>query len=97
MRRSRRKAAPTWAPQRVLAHLHADGLIHEVAEVCAAHGVEPIALVGQARQARLVAARHELWTRVYRARGWSLSALGRLFGRDRTSIAHGIGKQHVND
>jgi hypothetical protein len=47
-------------------------------------------LVGKDRATRLVAARHAVMWRMRRELGLSLPAIGRLFGRDHTTVLNGI-------
>ena len=61
-------------------------------EVCASRGVLLHELLGATRSRSVVRARHELWWRVrhHPDRCYSLPEIGRLFGKDHTTILAGI-------
>jgi chromosomal replication initiation ATPase DnaA len=56
------------------------------------HGVTLADLLGRSRKARPTRARHELWSRLYDDAIPTLSALGRVFERDHTTIRAGVRK-----
>jgi chromosomal replication initiation ATPase DnaA len=58
------------------------------------HGITVEELLGRSHRAPPARARHELWSRLYEEAIPSLSALSRVFERDRTTIRAGI-HQHV--
>ena len=60
-----------------------------IKEVADEHGVTPEDILWRSRRVKFVRARHAAMRRVSEARPqWSYPALGRLFGRDHTSIMH---------
>jgi chromosomal replication initiation ATPase DnaA len=64
--------------------------------VCAKHEVPYHEVMGRKRFAEIVAARHEAIVAVAEAFPWmSLPKLGRIFGRDHTSILHAMDKHGV--
>lgn len=60
-----------------------------VMEISKAHGVSPMLVAGQNRERAIVAARNQVFDRLYRD-GVSLSEIGRIFGKDHTTVLHGI-------
>jgi chromosomal replication initiation ATPase DnaA len=92
-------ASPARLPWRaeaeaILERLCAEGLIPLLAEVCFEHGVEPRELVSRGRHRRLVRARFDLYWRIRSNWGLSFPKIGEVFGRDHTTIMHGI-EQHL--
>lgn len=64
-----------------------------IEEVCERHDVNYNDIMSKSRFAHIVAARHEAIVRVAAAFPWmSLPKLGRVFGRDHTSIMHALDK-----
>jgi len=83
------------SPQRYAVHLSAPprptsaaSVVHDVSIFT---GVTPAQIFGRSRRKTIVAARHEVWARLHRL-GWSLSALGRAFDRDHTTILAALSK-----
>lgn len=76
----------------VLADLRAHELLELVEEVRRRRGVALHELCGRARSQNVAAARHELWWRIrhHPERCYSLPEIGRLFGRDHTTVLHGL-------
>jgi hypothetical protein len=66
----------------------------DLALVADATGLEPVRIRGVVRQAQLVSARWVWWT-LLRERGLSHSAIGRLVGRDHSTIIYGL--EHAVD
>jgi chromosomal replication initiation ATPase DnaA len=65
-------------------------LMEQITEAVAAeHGVLPSELRGPSRFAQFIEPRRRVWAEL-RERGYSLSQIGRFFGRDHTTIMHGI-------
>jgi len=63
-----------------------------VARVAAEYGVTAEDIMGNGHARKIVAARHAAFYAVKVATGANLPRLGRIFGRDHTSIMHGIRK-----
>jgi chromosomal replication initiation ATPase DnaA len=80
------------SPDAVLDLLADRGLLELVDNVCALRGVTRDELCGRDRSRAVAAARHELWALIYdhRERFYSFAEIGRFFGRDHTSVIHGI-------
>ena len=77
--------------QLVLRNLDEAGLGSMLELVAARYGVRPSDIAGRSKKKSVVAARHELWLAIYRARGKSATEIGDLFGGvEHTSILHGI-------
>ena len=72
--------------------LHARRLLHLAEEVCSARGVLLHEILGASRSRSLVRARHELWWRIRHLpdRCYSSPEIGRLFGRDHSTLLAGI-------
>lgn len=72
--------------------LRARRLLHVAEEVCSERGVLLHEILGAARSRNIVRARHELWWRIrhHPDRSYSFPEIGRLFGRDHTTILAGI-------
>jgi hypothetical protein len=66
-----------------------------ITDVAAARGVTPGQIAGRSREFTIAAARFEVFFRLHRA-GFSLSQIGRFFGRHHTSIQHGI-RKHLGE
>jgi chromosomal replication initiation ATPase DnaA len=76
----------------VIDALGARDLLDLVAGVCRAHGVTLDEVCGRQRTQAVSWARHEAWWRLrhHPGRHYSLAEIGRLFGRDHTTVRHGI-------
>jgi len=61
-----------------------------VVDVAAKHKVTVPLIMGETRDKRVVAARHEVWWRVWRTSGLSYPRIGAMFHRDHTTILHGV-------
>jgi chromosomal replication initiation ATPase DnaA len=61
-------------------------------EVAARHGVTPDAIRSRDRSYRVCAARQEWMHALTRGMGFSMSQAGRITGRDRTTVLHGVRK-----
>lgn len=61
-----------------------------VAGVAKKHGVTVALIMGEARDKRVILARHEVWWRVWRTSGLSYPRMGAMFRRDHTTIMHGV-------
>ena len=77
------------APIEALRDRHLDGLAREV---CTSRGVLLREVLGASRSRSVVRARHELWWRIRHLpdRCYSSPEIGRLFGRDHSTILAGI-------
>lgn len=61
-----------------------------IAEIAAAHRIHPRDMMCGLKSNKAVAARHELWWRLYQ-RGFSLAEIGRrLGGFHHTTVMHGV-------
>lgn len=58
--------------------------------VAARHCVRSELLFGRARYADVVAARHQAWRAIREETGAPFAAIGKLFGRDHSTIVHGV-------
>jgi chromosomal replication initiation ATPase DnaA len=67
-------------------------LLELVGNVCRTHGVTVDEVCGRTRTQAVSWARHETWWRLrhHPERHYSLAEIGRLFGRDHTTVLHGI-------
>lgn len=63
--------------------------------IAAAYFTTPGRVVGERRLKRDVHARHALWASIYAMGRYSLPELGRMFGRDHTTILVGIRKHNA--
>lgn len=63
----------------------------DVGLIALRHGLEREDLLGRARLPRISRARHEAFYH-FRRKGWSYPEIGRLFGRDHSTIIHGVEK-----
>jgi len=61
--------------------------------VAAKHACTLEEAVSQARTQAFVDARHELWAILQATGNWTYKRIGALFGRDHTSVIHGV-RQH---
>lgn len=57
-----------------------------IAEVAREHNITPADIIGRDKRKAYIAARFEAYKRVAEATRWSLPRLGRLFGRDHTTV-----------
>ena len=63
------------------------GVFKEVQEICSKHGVVRVpALRSSSRLKHIARARHEAMLFIWRRFKWSYPAVGRLFGRDHTTV-----------
>jgi chromosomal replication initiation ATPase DnaA len=76
----------------VIDALAARGLLELLERVCARRGVTPLELCGHGRTRSVAAARQELWWLIRRhpERSYSFFEIARLFGRDHTTVLHGV-------
>ncbi len=65
------------------------GLLDRVIATCRAHGVHLEEVHGRTRRAQYTAARVAIWAWL-REMGWSLEEVGRLFGRDHSTVRDGL-------
>jgi chromosomal replication initiation ATPase DnaA len=77
---------------RVLAALDAHGLSALLRDLCGRRGVLPEEVCGRRRTLSVARARHELWWRIrnHPNREYSYLEIAHLFGRDHTTVMHGI-------
>jgi chromosomal replication initiation ATPase DnaA len=61
-----------------------------VARVARAHGVTVEDILGRATEIKVVHARHEAFYAVKVASGVSWARIGRIFGRDHSTVLHGV-------
>jgi chromosomal replication initiator protein len=61
-----------------------------VREVCEAHDVKRDEIFKKNRSKKLVMARGVIYDRIRKELGWSYPKIGKLFGRDHTTILHGV-------
>lgn len=73
----------------ILAELKVRGLAAEFADIARRHNVTLSEVMGPERLRPMVQARHECW-RFLAGRGWSQPAIGRLFGRDASTVKYGL-------
>ena len=80
------------ATEALIDGLRRRGLFAIVETVCERRGVTPDELCGRARSQSVARARHELWwtIRALPDRHYSCPELGRIFGRNPTTILHGV-------
>jgi chromosomal replication initiation ATPase DnaA len=76
----------------VVQALAARGLLELLDRVCAQRGVTRSELCGDARTQSVAAARQELWwlIRHHPDRSYSFVEIARFFGRDHTTVLHGV-------
>lgn len=81
------------APPDVIDALSAHGLLDLVDQICARRGVTRLELCGNRRTRSVAAARQELWWLIRRnpERSYSYQEIARWFGRDHTTVLHGVG------
>lgn len=77
-------------------HLRACGLLHVACEIANEHGVTIEAMLGPARHKTVAAARHALMCNL-RIRGYSYPEIGRLVGRDHTTVIAAVRKCRTNE
>lgn len=79
-------------PAAILGALEAHNLAVLLAEVCERRGVATSDLCGRSRTQAIVRARQELWwcIRNHPGRSYSYVEIARLFGRDHSTVFHGI-------
>jgi chromosomal replication initiation ATPase DnaA len=71
-------------------------LIHEIiSEVAKQHGVTPVAITSDRRNAKLVAARHEAMWRARNETTHSLPRIAQSFRRDHTTVMHGVARHEA--
>lgn len=61
-----------------------------VREVCETHDVTRDEIFKKNRSKKLVMARGVIYDRIRKELGWSYPKIGKLFGRDHTTILHGV-------
>ncbi|MDH5796968.1 MAG: hypothetical protein OEZ19_00260 [Paracoccaceae bacterium] len=59
-------------------------------EVCEAHDLKREVIFSRNRSKKVVIARAIIYDRIRKELGWSYPKIGKLFGRDHTTILHGI-------
>lgn len=76
----------------VLAALDAHALTPLLDDLCRHRGVLPADVCGRRRTLSVTRARHELWwlIRNHPQRAYSYLEIARLFGRDHTTVIHGV-------
>lgn len=79
----------------VISRLRAHGLLEIVEATARDHHTTTFAICGRGRQRTVSAARQSAWTRI-RALGLSLPEIGALFGRDHTTVLHGLRKARLS-
>jgi chromosomal replication initiation ATPase DnaA len=76
----------------VVTRLAARGLLDLVDEVCTRRGVTRAEVCGHRRTRAVAAARQELWCQIRERpdRSYSYPEIGRLFGRDHSTVFYGV-------
>lgn len=59
-------------------------------DVCVKHGVTAAEIIGPSRKPRFAPARIELYGRLHDELGVSFPQIGRIFGRDHTTVLYGV-------
>jgi len=77
-------------PARILAALDTRDLLEPLARIARDNGTTPAEVCGPSRLARVVRARHAFWAYLVTRRGFSKSAVARLFGRDPSTITSAV-------
>ena len=67
-----------------------ESVMRVIAEVADEHFVTPDSLLGRERFPEVVRARFHAWHRIRAEFGHSLPHIGQVFGRDHSTILHGI-------
>lgn len=67
-----------------------------IREIARQHGVSPEAILGRSRYPKDIKARHAAYAAVRERKGISYPAVGRIFGRDHTTVLSGV-RKHGND
>ena len=80
---------PPIVPKNVIHALDERNLLGYLDEVCRAHHVTRIEVCSIDRSRSIVTARHELWWRLRQLK-LSYVEIARLFGRNHTSVLHGV-------
>jgi len=65
--------------------------LSDIGLIALKHGFDRHDLLGRKRQPRISKARHEAYYH-FRRKGWSYPEIGRLFGRDHSTIIYGVEK-----
>jgi len=83
---------PAPPPSDVRAELDAHGLTDLVREICRRRGITLDELCGTTRTRSISRARHETWAAIHALphRHYSYAEIGRLFGRDHSTVLLGI-------
>lgn len=66
-------------------------LFEEIDQICEEHGIERHEFMGKERHRRFSMARADFCVRMH-LRGWSYMKIGRLIGRDHTTVLHHVKK-----
>lgn len=67
-----------------------------ICEIAREHGVSSESILGRSRYPKDIKARHAAYAAVKERKGISYPAVGRIFGRDHTTIMSGV-RKHGND
>lgn len=66
-------------------------LVANIVDVCAEQFNVPHQIIfSKSRQHSVVHCRHRIWSILHYQHGWNLSKIGKAFGKDHTTIRHGI-------
>jgi len=65
--------------------------LSDIGLVALKHGLTRHDILGRVKTTHICRARHEAFY-TFRRRGWSYAEIGRLFGRDHSTIIHGVEK-----
>ena len=77
-------------PSMILDALESRDLLALLDTVCHARGVTREELCGRRRTKNVASARQELWWHLRRSPGMSYAEIGRLFGRNHTTVMAGV-------
>lgn len=74
----------------IMERLEGRGLLDLVAEICREHHVPIAEVLSRRRNAPIAAVRKVVWAELYHDRGLSYPDIGRLFGRDHSTVLFGV-------
>lgn len=74
-----------------------DRILKLEAIICKASGVEKQSLYSSTRKKEVASARHAIWFIAHDLLGFNLSLVARVYGRDHTTVRHGVLKMRKSD